>query len=77
LNKFVLNPAGVREMLKSAELEGVCMSYAQSAAAKAGTNYTVESRHYPERSGAAVVPANAEGHFDNLRNNTLLKVIGG
>lgn len=64
-------------MLKSAEMEGVCMSYAQSAAAQAGPDYKAESRHYPERSGAAVVPATPKGHADNLRNNTLLKTMGG
>ena len=64
-------------MLKSSEMEGVCMSYVQNAAAKAGPNYMAETRNYDDRSGAALVPANAEGHFDNLRNNTLLKVIGG
>lgn len=64
-------------MLKSSELEEVCMQHIQGPAAKAGPNYQVESRHYADRSGAALVAANAEGHFDNLRNNTLLKLMGG
>lgn len=75
--KFELNWAGVRELLKSGEVESMCMSYAQRTAGAAGPDYTVEARHYPERSGAAVTPANAKGHYDNLRNNTLLKAIGG
>lgn len=73
----MLNRAGVRELLKSGEVAAECMRYAQNMKNAAGPNYAVSTRNYPERTGAAVHPANAEGFYDNLRNNTLLKVRGG
>ena len=75
--KFKLNSAGVRELLRSEEIAGICMEHARRVQASAGPDYEAEERHYPERTGAAVRPANAAGHFDNLRNNTLLKALGG
>ena len=73
--KFELNRAGVRELLRSSEVQAVCRQHAQRIQASAGENYEVSDRNYPERSGAAVHPANAEGAFDNMRNNTLLKAV--
>ena len=44
---------------------------------RAGEHYQVESRHYPERNGAAVFPADVPGNIDNMKNNTLLKALKG
>ena len=73
--KFELNREGVRELLKSAGAESICREYAERARSRAGEHYAVEARHYPERSGAAVYPNDGEGYHDNLKNNTLLKVL--
>lgn len=73
--KFKLNSDGVRELLKSAGAEGICREYAAQIQSRAGEHYAIGSRHYPERSGAAVYPNDAEGYYDNLKNNTLLKVL--
>ena len=73
--RFELNPAGVRELLKSAGIEAECLSYAQNVQQAAGDGYVAEARHYPERSGAAVYPGTDEAHKDNLDNNTLEKAI--
>lgn len=75
--KFILNEAGVRDLLKSGEMESICMVHAARIQGNAGEHYTAEARHYPERSGAAVYPSDAEGYFDNLENNTLLKELLG
>ena len=64
-------------MLRSEEIAGACMEQAQRVLAAAGPNYEAERRNYPERTGAAVHPANADGYYDNLNNNTLLKALGG
>lgn len=73
--KFVLNQAGVRELLRSEEMASICMQEAQRVRDSAGADYVAERRNYPERTGAAVRPANTAGYYDNLRNNTLLKAL--
>lgn len=77
---FVLNSKGVREMLKSAEAQAICMEYANAVANRAAahsTGYVVETRNYPERAGAAVRADSVKARIDNSRNNTLLKSLGG
>lgn len=71
--KFVLNRDGVKELLKSSELQNECRNLAEKVRAAAGEGYVVEDRNYPERSGAAVYPETTEANFDNLKNNTLEK----
>lgn len=75
--KFELNKKGVRELLKSPEAAAICTQYAVQIQGRAGEGYVVESRNYPERSGAAVYPGTYEAYRDNLKNNTLLKALGG
>lgn len=71
--KVKLNKEGVRELLKSSEVNAMCMELAQGVLNRAGENYELEERRYPERVGAVVRPANLKGHYDNLENNTLLR----
>ena len=78
--KFELNKAGVRELLKSTEAQGICMQYANATLNRASVSsdgYVVETRNYPERSGAAVRSDTYEARRDNYDNNTLLKSLGG
>jgi hypothetical protein len=72
-----LNSTGVRELLKSPEIQAACMDEALKVAGRAGGGYEAQTRSYPERSGAAVVAGTEEAKRDNLRNNTLLKAMGG
>lgn len=74
--KVVLDEAGIRQLLRSSELQEVCMEHARAIQQRAGSNYESEERSYPERKGAAVYPSNANGYYDNLNNNTLLKAMG-
>lgn len=71
-----LNSAGIRELLRSSEMGETCMEFAQRIQNTAGEHYTVEARSYPERTGAAVFPADDEGYYDNLHHNTLIKAMG-
>ncbi len=71
--KVVLNKAGVRELLKDPGVGSFCLQKAREVQMRAGENFEAEARNYPERTGAAVHPANAEGYYDNLNNNTLLR----
>lgn len=76
LEKFVLDKKGVRELLKSSEIQQECMNRAVAAAGQCGEGYAAEPRNYPERSGAAVRAVTYSARRDNLKNNTLLKVVG-
>lgn len=75
--QFKLNKAGVRELLKSEGVYGVCKKVAQSALAKCGDGYAVHDVRYPERSGAAIAATTMKAVNDNKKNNTLLKAVGG
>jgi len=70
-----LNSAGIQELLKSAEIANACMQAARSVQAKAGDGYEVQSRTYPERTGAAVIAVSKEAIKENLEDNTLLKAL--
>lgn len=74
--KFILDKNGVRELLKSAELQAECLKYASGIQGRAGGGYAVEARNYPERAGAVVKCETKESIRDNLKNNTLLKAVG-
>ena len=74
--KIKLNSSGVRELLRSSELQEECVSYAQRDSG--GRRRTLCSGE-PELSGkrgAAVYPADDEGYYDNMKNNTLVKAMG-
>ena len=71
-----LNPAGVRELLQSSEMMGVCRSLAQGIAGRAGPGYEVTTYTGKTRVNASVHAATEEAYRDNLKNNTLLKAVG-
>lgn len=73
--KIVLNSEGIRELLRSEEVSNECKKHADSVQARCGSDYTTESRTYPERRGYAVYPTTARGRNDNMKNNTLLKAL--
>lgn len=78
--KFKLNRAGVRELLKSPEAQQECMRCANAVSQRASASsagYVVETRNYPERSGAAIRAETYQARKDNYDNNTLLKALGG
>lgn len=76
VNKVVLNGAEVRNLLKSAEIAGICYSLAREKAAAAGAGYAVKGRTLPTRYVARVQADSAAAINDNLNNNTLIKSLG-
>lgn len=72
--KVKLNKQGVAALMKSSEMQQICVGYATRMQQLAGPGYEVETRNYPERSGAALYPGNMRAYNDNLKNNTLEKV---
>lgn len=74
--KVELNSEGVREMLKSPEVEKMCMDIANSAVAKLGADYKAEARHYPERTAAVVLPTTYQAKKDAMEHSVILKALG-
>lgn len=73
--KFKLNRAGVRSLLKSEAMDGICQRYAGNALQRCGEGYEMERRTYPERTGYVVRAATDQAKHDNLKNNTLEKAL--
>lgn len=72
-----LNSAGIQELLKSAEIEAICREYADQVRDRAGDGYEVNTQVGKTRVNAMVFAASGEAARDNLKNNTLLKALGG
>ena len=72
-----LNSDGVRELLKSSEIQAECMNQASGMQASLGGDYEIQAKYYPERSVAILFPRTSSAKQDNLENNTMLKAVGG
>ena len=73
--KFELNRSGVRELLKSSEMQDVLMNYAKGISARAGAGYSVHIGS--NRANVSVQTDTKEAAKDNLDNNTLLRRLKG
>lgn len=74
--KFVLNPAGVREILQSPEIADAVKEYTRQVQARAGDGYEM-SVMTVNRAVGRVTAETKEAKRDNSKNNTLLKALGG
>lgn len=75
--KFVLNRSGVRELLRSSEMMGVCSKYANQALSSLGGGYEVNTYVGKNRVNAEVAAVSASARRENMENNTILKAIRG
>lgn len=75
--KFVLNRAGVAELMKSAPMQAECQRYANAVMARAGEGYEVTTYVGKNRANASVMATTYEARKDNYEHNTLLKALGG
>ena len=75
--KFKLNAAGVKELLKSQEMEEIVGSYASDVAGRAGAGYETDTKTMGTRVIASVYTTDPECVRDNYENNTLWKVVRG
>lgn len=71
--KFVLNRAGVRELMQSQEMQDVLVDFAGQVADRAGDGYDVYVG--TNRANVSVMTATEEAMADNLDHNTLEKAI--
>lgn len=75
--RFKLNRAGVRELMKSSEMQAELLNYANAIQARAGDGYEVDTYVGKNRANASVTAVTYEARRDNYENNTLLKARGG
>lgn len=75
--KFELNSAGVVELMKSAPMQVILNEYGAKTASRAGDGYLVEDVMSGDRAKVFVRADTPEAKRDNLKNNTLLKALGG
>lgn len=71
--KFVLDRAGVRELMQSQEMQDVLVEYASQVADRAGDGYSVYVGI--TRANVSVRTETEEAMADNLDHNTLEKAI--
>lgn len=75
--EIVLNPAGVRELLKSDGIMQICKEHANRAVSTLGDGYTVSTYTGQNRVNAEVAAESFVARRDNAKNNTILKALGG
>lgn len=75
--RFVLNKAGVSELMKSGEMQSILETAGAQKASQAGSGYESEVHVFKKRAVAHLYPGDFESAHDNYENNTLVKVIGG
>lgn len=64
-------------MLKSPEMEEICVEYADQALSRLGEGYEVTTHTGKNRVNAEIAAVWHQTVADNLRNNTILKALGG
>lgn len=79
--RFELNRAGVRELLQSSEMQTVLQEAAERVRSNAGSMTSLEYRSQvrvgKNRAVATVAADSAAAYYENLKNNTLVKALGG
>ena len=73
--KVKLNKAGVREVLRSGEVMAALEAEANSRADRAGSGYGVNTRVGKNRCNAEIRAETREAQRDNLKNNTLARLL--
>ena len=73
--KVTLNRAGVRELLRSDEMEAICMEHARATVNSLGEGYSANSFKGRNRANAEVRADTYQARRDNLENNTILKAL--
>lgn len=70
-----LNTAGVRELLKSQEMQNICAEHALAIMQRCGSGYEMDTYVGQNRVNAQVMASTYQAKADCMRNNTLLKAL--
>ena len=75
-SKFEFNLSGLREVMKSPEMESALESAGQAAAGSTGNpDYKTDTHQAPFTAVCTVYPSTREAGLDNYLHNTLLKAV--
>lgn len=72
---FKLDSKGVRELLRSDEVEQMLESLAESRVPSNGCNYEVKSKKGSHRANAVIRVGDAHAYYHELKHNDLLKAV--
>lgn len=75
--KIVLNRAGVAELMRSEEMQGILAEYGEAVAGRAGEGFIGEAKVYKRRAAFNIKADTPKARAQNLKHNTLLKALGG
>jgi len=73
--RIELIESGVRELLRSADMEQICLEKAQEVCRRCPQGYETDTYRGKNRVNAMVWADSPEAREDNLKNNTLLKAV--
>lgn len=73
--RLELNRSGVRELLRSDEMKAMLKAKADAAAKACGDGFESGSYVMPTRAVARVSAVSVDAKRDNLKNNTILRVL--
>lgn len=76
-NKVIvkLKSKGVKELLKSEEVQKECMSHARNALSSLGEGFEIAEKNYPERSGAIVKATTYAAAKQNEESECIQKAV--
>ena len=74
-SKFKLNRAGVKELMKSQEMQKVLKEKANGIKARCGDGYEQDMQVGKNRANAMVWAETSSAKSDNSENNTILKAV--
>lgn len=74
--KFEFNLSGLRELMKSGEMQASLQEAGSAVASATGQSYGTDTHVAPYTAVCTVYPATQEAGLDNYLNNTLLKAMG-
>lgn len=77
IKKVQLNPRGVREMLKSEQVQKRLDAEAESMAAAAGSGYEATTYPWRTRARSSVITATPRAMANNSKHQTLARVLAG
>lgn len=70
-----LNRAGVRELLKSADIQAECKKHADAMVNSLGEGYEAYNYEGKNRNGAGVHTVTYEAAKENMERNTILRAL--
>ena len=73
--KIELNSAGIRELLRSEEMQALLEEHAAAIAGRCGAGYSYDGHMTGGRAVASAYAETPEAIQDNLDNNTLLRAL--